>query len=350
MTLPFIGIRVGIDEITPTKAIYAIYDPELDILRFVHGDGLIVVPDQVCFLKSFRGNNGQRLHLTELKNRCASHIRQIHSEGPDDVEYAAEARNQFPTKSSVTASLTFTSDLRPYSCPALTPLPPGYLNQHVKAKANNFMSRISLLCGPKYDFNPHGFQGRISREQADLFKELHSEFNRAYKSNISFFDFQHAAFCLSGLKKAGLVHFLYEGQNDPKYFVDGQTPPLPPIPCVPLETTTGWTVDCFLSRFRMYENLFDNCHYQRLPNPVLWLEAQLEEEERDREIYEGMWPWKGLIDGEKCQPVIDWDILAGLELRAEAGKKYPRLLSSEVCFCFMTPLIPLTRLRRDLKK
>lgn len=333
MALPFIGLRVGIDEMTPTKAVYAIYDGELNSLRFVHGDGSIVIPDQVCFLKEFKSgtsNNSQLLYSSELKKRSAEHFKQLTSNEDYAIRYTAKARNKFPTKSSVTAFLTFVSDLELNSCPALTPLPSDYLTQWDN---NEPTLCISLVHSPKYDFSTQGFQGRVSIAQEAGFRELHVDFTHEYKSTISYLDFQHAAFCLKGLKEEELVHFLQEGQNNPKYFVDGLTPPLAPRRCVPLQTTTGWTVDFFIARFRFYESVYGEGEYQRLPNPVAWLEAELEEEKRCEgkdEVGLGR-PWKGMVEGKEYEAVLDWDTLAAYDFWAAGGKKYPTLLSSPVC-------------------
>lgn len=320
---------------TPTKAVYAIYDGELDSLRFVHGDGSIIIPSQVCFLKEFKSgtsNNSQLLYSSELKKRSAKHFEQLTSNKDDAIRYTARVRNKFPTKSSVTASLTFVSDLELDSCPALTLLPPDYLTQWDNNKPTLC---ISLIHSPKYDFSTQGFQGRISPAYEVRFRALHINFKHRYESRISYLDFQHAAFCLKGLKE-DLVHFLQEGRNDPKYFIDGLTPPLAPRPCVPLETTTGWTVDCFIARFRFYEKVYNEGEYQRLPNPIAWLEAELEEEKRceGKDIVGLGRPWKGHVDGKKCEAVVDWDTLAGYDFWAVGGAQYPRLVSSLVC-CFM---------------
>jgi hypothetical protein len=66
------------------------------------------------------------------------------------------------------------------------------------------------------------------------------------------------------------------------------------------------------------------------------LEAELEEEKRNegKDEVGVIWPWKGLVEGEECEAVVDWDILAGLDFRATGGREYPRLLSPLVC-CYI---------------
>jgi len=60
-----------VGELVPTKAVYAVYDSNTANLRFVHGDGQIIVPEQVCMMQTFKDNQpnfnrSQRLHLIEL--------------------------------------------------------------------------------------------------------------------------------------------------------------------------------------------------------------------------------------------------------------------------------------------
>jgi len=78
MALPFIAMIVGVDELTPTKAIYAIYDPSNAGLAYVRGDGTFAASEQICFRRDFKNssmplNLSQRMHLEELMGRSAIH-------------------------------------------------------------------------------------------------------------------------------------------------------------------------------------------------------------------------------------------------------------------------------------
>ena len=79
LALPYISLWVGIDACTPTKAVYALYDPEIACLRFVHGDGTFVSPERVCFKSTFKDrvpnlNRNQRLYFMELITRSAKFL------------------------------------------------------------------------------------------------------------------------------------------------------------------------------------------------------------------------------------------------------------------------------------
>lgn len=175
-----------------------------------------------------------------------------------------------------------------------------------------------LASDPKWNFDPRECaQTRVPRgEKEDDMRKIHQNFVKKYNSNISLADFQQAAFCLAGLAKAGLVTFIHRSQNDPRYFIDGTAPPLPPKIVLPLKTTAHWTVDCFLARFAIFGSFVEQFHLESYPSPIQWLEAQLEEELRLQErgnAYSFIRPWKGHINDEPVEPVVDWEMLKGFE-------------------------------------
>ncbi|KAH6672939.1 hypothetical protein B0J14DRAFT_452261, partial [Halenospora varia] len=109
LSLPFIGTLCGVDELCPTKCVYAIYDPSTSGLRFVHGDGVFVAPEQVCFLRHFQ----HRAFLPLLKERSVWHYRQLCQD--NNGQYLRELQSQFVvTEASVKAALIYKSDLRSY--------------------------------------------------------------------------------------------------------------------------------------------------------------------------------------------------------------------------------------------
>lgn len=122
------------------------------------------------------------------------------------------------------------------------------------------------------------------------------------------------------------VTFIQRSQNNPLYFVPGVTPPLPPKNVLPLRTTGGWTVDCFIARFANFENFLEGLNLVQVPNPIFWLEAVLEDELRRQDRgtgYQVMRPWKGTVNGDRVDQVMNWEILAGLEWTQREGC-YPR--------------------------
>lgn len=100
--LPYISLLVGVDELIPTKAVYALYDGSIACLRFVHGDGLFIGAERVCFRNTFKDgvpnlNRNQRLHFIELMNKSMKYYHLITQDG----EFKATVARQFPTASSV---------------------------------------------------------------------------------------------------------------------------------------------------------------------------------------------------------------------------------------------------------
>jgi hypothetical protein len=105
----------------------------------------------------------------------------------------------------------------------------------------------------------------------------------------------------------GLVQFV-QGGHDNRLFSEKNV--------LPLRTTGGWTADCFLVRFRKFEDFLDRLDLVQVSNPINWLEAELEDEVRLEDQGRGnqvMRPWKGRVDGDRVQPVVDWDTLRGLK-------------------------------------
>jgi hypothetical protein len=158
--------------------------------------------------------------------------------------------------------------------------------------------------------------------EAEIMK-LYRGYRGKYHSSILPNDFQHALFCLAGLMKMELISFVLEGQNNPKFFIpNGVTPPLPPRLLKPRRTSGDWTVDCFLARFGKFEMMF-RAGYERWPNPIAWLEAEM-----DREEIQGqrMKPWKLVVEkGEKepkDPPAVDWEILQRLTWATRGNYSY----------------------------
>jgi hypothetical protein len=278
MALPFIGLLVGVNEFVPTKAVYAIHDPSVSSIRFVHGDGTFAIPENVCFLQSFRGGNPemghrQRIHAVELMHASAKYYQFSNLAGPYRM---AVFKGRFLTTSEVKSALTFYSDLDSgigEPCPALKQLPPleGYLLVPDEGFYNQGMPCVSLMTDQTWNFDP-----RLRFKPAVLdgkyeFKSKFWEFKEKYNySNLSWLEFQQAVFCLVGLEKAGLVSFVHAWKND------SRSPKLvkPPI------TIGGWTVDCFLARFVKFMAFVHRMNFAQCPNPIYWLEAELEDEYR----------------------------------------------------------------------
>jgi hypothetical protein len=169
------------------------------------------------------------------------------------------------------------------------------------------MPCIPLTAGPTWDFSTDGFQAFATQEMEAEITGLYRKYRSKYHSSILPNDFQHALFCLAGLMKMKLISFVLEGQNNPKFFIpNGVTPPLPPRLLKPRRTSGDWTVDCFIARFGKFEMMFRS-DYERWPNPILWLEAEMDREEIRGQ---GTKPYRLVVEkGEKelrDPPVIDW--------------------------------------------
>jgi hypothetical protein len=201
------------------------------------------------------------------------------------------------------------------------------------------MPCIPLDASPAWDFDPRGFQAFATQDMEREFTELYRDYYSKYNSKIIPIDFQHALFCLTGLMKVGLIPFVLEGQNNPKFFIaNGVTPPLPPKLLIPRKTTGDWTVDCFIARFRKFEEVF-NGGYERWPNPIAWLEAEMGYEERRNWIIR---PRKLVFNkGEKESrdpPVVPWEKLHSLKWQTKGDfSEYPKPLLPKVIFSYRFP-------------
>jgi hypothetical protein len=107
--LPYVSLLIGIDAIESTKAVYALYDPTIASLRFVHGDGTFITAERVCFRNSFKDgitnlNQRQGLHLLELMSRSVDYYRLINEDGG----FRARVKREVPTHSSASDSIIVT--------------------------------------------------------------------------------------------------------------------------------------------------------------------------------------------------------------------------------------------------
>ena len=263
-------------------------------------------------------------------------------------EFKATVAREFPTASSVSqhlmgmvtlkveilqvkATLTFMCDLKQNSCPALTEFLPQKARIFEEELPDQAMPCIPLTAGPVWDFSSKGFQAFATHEMDLEFTRLYRDYCNKYRTKILPIDFQHALFCLAGLMEANLIPFVSEGQNNPKFFANGVTPPIPPKLLKPRRTSGDWTVDCFIARFGMFEAIF-NGGYERWPNPVAWLEAEIALEEIRGQKPR---PWKLVLEkGEmepKDPPVIDWEILQRLKWATRGNySQYPKPMKPNV--------------------
>ena len=139
--------------------------------------------------------------------------------------------------------------------------------------------------------------------------------------------------------KQGLVNFLYEGQNDHRYFVKNQTPVKEPALVTPLRTARGWTVDCFLARFEKFQDVYTKAGYAQLPNPINWLEAEMANEEQLKRKKE---PWS-IEPSMKGDSVVSWELLKAMPFRTRGDSKaYPKSripkVSSQIEFLYLWPV------------
>jgi hypothetical protein len=329
MALPFIGLLVGIDGHVPTHAVYAIYDPSVAGLRFVRGDGEVVIPEQVCFTKTFKDgmqnfSSSQKI-LEEIRQRATQHYQLVKwSKRP----YSARAEPQFPTLISVTTALTYISDLHSFHCKALQGLPTSIWSQ---SNEDVIVPYISVTSKPKWNFDVSGFEAFPTEDYAADFQAKYLEFVQKYKCQLHPINFQHAAFCLVGLEKAGLISFVQEGRNDQRNVFQGQIPPLLPTRRVPWHVSKDWTVDCFLARFGKFEGTFGGNNYAQHPNPVLWLEAEMEHEER---LNRKKNPWKQELNAqvlEESDVVVDWAFLKNVKWQTRGEfDQYPKPTTPKV--------------------
>ncbi len=216
-------------------------------------------------------------------------------------------------------------DLKQDFCPALTELLSQNAAESPEELQDQAMPCIPLTAGPTWDFSTKGFQAFATQEMDIEVTRLYREYCSKYHSNILTRDFQHAIFCLAGLMKVELIPFVLEGQNNPKFFANGVTPPIPPKLLKPRRTSGDWTVDCFIARFGMFETIF-NGGYEQWPNPIAWLEAEMAIEEIRGQNPR---PWKLVVEkGQKepkDPPVIDWEILQRLNWATRGNySQYPK--------------------------
>ncbi|CZT02591.1 uncharacterized protein RCO7_09420 [Rhynchosporium graminicola] len=297
--LPFIGMFVGVDELIPTKAVYAVCDPSNCGITYVRGDGTFAIARQICFTRHFKDTSipnyrSQRTYLPELIIRTAMY----HHHTYNKEEHLANGTSTFTTISSVKASLTYLGDLEMESCPALTafdstPIGPDLATHHLALKGTL-----------KWNFSTAGFQA-FAPQGIDIVTTKHQEFKQKYINvNISLDDFQQALFCLGGMLKAGLIDFLREGQNDRRYFVPGLTRVKPSQFVTPRRTSIGWTVDCFVARFSKFHDVY--CADSRLKKLQM--------------------PWEISVK-DRDNSIISWELLKTLQLKTQGDTKtYPKSL------------------------
>jgi hypothetical protein len=329
MALPFIGLLVGVDGHVPTHAVYAIYDSSVAGLRFVRGDGELVIPEQVCFTKTFKDglqNLGSSQQISEeIRQRATRYYQLVKS---NKHPYSAQAKIKSPTLSSVKAALTYISELHSVHCTALQGLPTSFLSQPGKVET---VPCISVISSPKWNFDPNGFEAFPTEDYAADFEAKYQEFVHKYRCQLHPIKFQHTAFCLVGLEKAGLISFVQQGQNNQRYFVPHQTLSLLLTRKVPWHASKDWTVDCFLARFGKFESTFGGDNYAQYPNPVLWLEAEMEYEER---LNRTKYPWKQQFNGkaiEESDVVVDWAFLKNVKWQTRGEfNQYPKPTTTKV--------------------
>ncbi|KAL5317797.1 hypothetical protein ACEPPN_014897 [Leptodophora sp. 'Broadleaf-Isolate-01'] len=300
MALPFIGMFVGVDELVPTKAVYAVYDSNNCGITYVHGDGTFAVARQVCFTKQFKDpsiplHRSQHTYLPELMARSAMHYHRTNSRD----KYPANILAKFQTQSSVKASLTYLANHVPDSRPALITFDSS------TEGPDQAPPHMILEDKPVWNFNTGGFQAYAAPGN-DIIVTKYEEFQKKYPGvSTTVADFQHAAFCLAGMLKAGFVNFLYEGQNDRRYFVKSITPPQEAKLVDPLRTPQ------------------DDDIYAKIPNPINWLEAEMDNEARQKIVKR---PWKIDIDSEE-DSVVSWELLKVMRFKTEGdSREYPKSL------------------------
>jgi len=329
MALPFVGLLVGVDGHVPTHAVYAIYDPSVAGPRFVRGDGELVIPEQVYFSKTFKDgmqnlSSSQQI-LEEIRQRATRHYQLVKS---SKRPYSAQTEPQFPTLSSVKTALTYISDLHSVHCTAFQGLPTSIWSQ---SNEDEIIPYISVTSKPKWNFDVGGFEAFPTEDYAVDFQAKYLEFVQKYEYQLRPIKFQHAAFCLIGLEKAGLISFVQEGRNDQCHIFQGQIRPSLPTRRVPWHVSKDWTVDCFLARFGKFGGTFGGNNYAQHPNPILWLEAELEYEEG---LNRKKNPWKQEFNAqalEESDVVVDWAFLQSVKWQTRGEfDQYPKPATPKV--------------------
>lgn len=337
MALPFIGRWVGLDELVPSKSVYAIYDPGNAGIRYTFGDGTLVDAEQVCFSTSYKDFNStlhqaQKKYLEALIHASITYYDMINS---GSHQATAAIYRKFSSPEAVKSALIyyFDASTNHNKCPALNDRPAGDEQQF-----ENMDPMVNVYSEPFWNFDPSGFQAYAPQNISESFTALFVDFQKKYRSKLSLVEFQHATYCLAGLEKANLVPFVVEGQNDSRLHLPGQTQMLPLRLQIPLTTTSGWTVDCFVARFGHFTSEFVRSKFIKYPNPILWLEAELEAEailSARSDAYEKKKPWKGQLSNVDVNGVITWELLKALrwETRGEFDQ-YPKPYYSKVCMLF----------------
>ena len=294
----------------PTKAVYAIYDPETAGLRFVRGDGSFITSDQICFLLTFKGKDRsnlhgrERIHMIELIRLSTGYEHMLRAM-PDKI---SELRDMFPTRRSVRAKLTFVGDGDDLTglCPALTPLTihtPSGLDEGIKDRG---IPCFKIHADPQWDFSlTLTTQARLTRPHEDMLRPKHDAFIAKYGSKITYMDFKQGLFVLAGLVKAGFSSRALESD--------------------------AWTADDFVARYAKLEKFCESLQLRDHPNPINWLEAELMNELRLEQQANGgsrLKPWKGMIGDVEIAPIVKWELLEKLQWSTEVC--YPRLYEASV--------------------
>jgi hypothetical protein len=319
LAMPFIAELVGVDEFTPTRLVYAMYDSSVGTARFVFGDGRYTNPETVCFIYSFRGGDAeeghrQRLQVAELYDRAAKYFDSCSEMDPETWK---KNRGLLQTTDQVKGILEFysTSELMTqtgYACDAINIL---YHLDGAEPIADEWISGcrsrpcVPLSTDPKWNFDPRPRpQQRVDGITGQAFKGKYEIFKATYNyPELSWDQFQQAAFCLVGLKDGGFVSSLKVQPHE-----------------------EAWTIDCFLSRWGKFEQFFRKMCFFQTPNPLYWLEAEMDDELKHHirgTACRMMRPWKGLVEGNAVPAIVDWDTLRRLEWKRK-DSVYPRPFSS----------------------
>ncbi|KAL3428319.1 hypothetical protein PVAG01_01828 [Phlyctema vagabunda] len=315
--LPYIGALVGVDAAVPSKAVYAIYDPASPGLRYVLGEGTFRQPEDVCFMKRFVGDTDsraelaslQRLHFIELLTRSSVHYQALLS---PDSPAAVLQRTQYPDVAAVAEQLTFISSLNLRSngprCPALQQIT-GPLQHNGQEIQDEGVPCILIASNPEWNFEIRNLPQPVPSFSAEMMLRLkYAAFNASYFCSISFPDFMLALYCLSGLLVSDFVRISETSNDDEAYHIAE-----PAHQSDRFRSPSGWTVDCFLARFDVFRQFVQGMGLTRVPNPLRWLEAELQDELRlSKQGYSLRQPWKGEVGNAGQVPIFTWEMLRDL--------------------------------------